>query len=490
MRNKVTLRLITYFGISLLIFALLVGSFFIYSYSNYSTNLHYQELEQRATTISKTMASYLSEKNTTQQPRYNGKNNHSQKKVTGYGKYLELLEDIAMADVWVLDKNGNILTKGEHKTPITDKKLPLEADEIVKKVLSGEASSSKSFSGFLGESNITIAQPILEDNKVLGAVLLHSPVHGLTEARNKQTEVIVIVMIIAMAITIPLTILLSYKFVKPLKRMEKVSCQMADGNYDIKTQINSNDEIGQLARSIDILSEKLENASLEQQKMDKMRQTFFSNISHELRTPVTVMRGSLEALVDDVVSDKTKIKEYHIQMLEESIHLQRLVNDLLELSRLQNDDFSIKKEKVNFSDIINEVTRSMFNISNKKNIEIDVQNLPFEISLIGDYGRLRQMLMIIVDNAIKFSFENEVVSIIVTQTKKYFYVSIVDYGIGISDEDLPYIFDRFYKNNEENNEKGIGLGLSIAKAIANKHDIELLAKCENNETSFILQIKK
>lgn len=120
---------------------------------------------------------------------------------------------------------------------------------------------------------------------------------------------------------------------------------MAERDYSARTNIKQNDEIGELARTLDILAERLELADAESQKLEKLRRKFIANISHELRTPVTVIRGSLEALRDGVVTEKADVEEFHEQMYKESLFLQRLINDLLDLSRLQNTDFPIENHR-------------------------------------------------------------------------------------------------------------------------------------------------
>ena len=132
--------------------------------------------------------------------------------------------------------------------------------------------------------------------------------------------------------------------------MKDTALELAQGNYNKKNNIELSDEIGQLANAIDFLSDKLFRASKQKEKLDQFRNDFLVNISHELRTPITIIRGSLEALVDKVVSKPEQIDEYHRQMLQESISLQRLTNDLLEISKLQNDDFTIVKEDLNLWD--------------------------------------------------------------------------------------------------------------------------------------------
>ena len=187
--------------------------------------------------------------------------------------------------------------------------------------------------------------------------------------------------------------------------MNRVAIELAKGDYQIKTKVYQDDKIGQLAQNLDKLAKKLALSSEESAKLEKLRQDFIVNIFHELRTPVIVIRGSLEALRDGVIPDET-VPEYYNTLFNESVHLQRLVNDLLELSRLQNIDFDIRKEPLNLADVLEEVRRSMENVAKKKNIKIRL-NLDIPgYAMDGDYVRLRQMLINLMDNAIKFSPED------------------------------------------------------------------------------------
>lgn len=168
--------------------------------------------------------------------------------------------------------------------------------------------------------------------------------------------------------------LLSISFTKLLTKMKAVAIKLSNEEYNVKTYVEQNDEIGELAYTIDMLCEKLYISSKESENLEKMRRDFISNISHELRTPVTVIRGSLEALCDGILNEPKKISEYHNQMLSESIRLQRLVNDLLDLSKLQNSDFKLKMTPLNLIDILNSSIRSMKPIANKKGINIILNN--------------------------------------------------------------------------------------------------------------------
>lgn len=340
---------------------------------------------------------------------------------------------------------------------------------------------------------MTVGAPILSGSgSVLGAVLLHSPVQGYESVKRNQLQIMAVSILLALLLTVPIAVSLSLRFTKPLKQMKQNALMLADEDYGVRNHISQQDEIGDLAGSMDILAGRLEAAKAEREQMEESRRIFLSNVSHELRTPVTVMRGSLEALCDGVVSGTEKMQEYHQQMLRESIHMQRLVNDLLELSRLQSPDFTMETSSVNICDVVADVSRSMRRIADKKDVTIEVVGLDEHtaVEMDGDYSRLRQMLMIVVDNAIKFAPDGSVVTIQGKKTESGCILSVIDRGSGIDPELLPYIFDRFHKQSGEDNRQGSGLGLAIAKEIAQRHQTTIEVDSHPGRTEFYFVFPK
>ena len=249
--------------------------------------------------------------------------------------------------------------------------------------------------------------PIISDGQIIGALLIHSPIQGINDAMSEGFRILFISILTAFVLSVILSVLLALTFTKPLKKMKDTAALLAGGNYKVKTGIEQDDEIGDLAQTMDILSLRLHEAEEERKKVQKQRQDFITNISHELRTPVTVIRGSLEALSDGVVTEPDKVEEYHKQMLKESKSLERLVNDLLELSRLQNTDFKIEMQELNICDVLKDSIRSASNLAREKNINIKYSSDKDILLIKGDYGRLRQMFLTVIDNAVKFSYENK-----------------------------------------------------------------------------------
>ncbi|MGB7606442.1 MAG: ATP-binding protein [Lutisporaceae bacterium] len=467
MRNKIAFKLTLYFSATLILFSIIIGGIFMMLFKNHTMEVHKTDLEKRAVTISATLSGLTSGKQ------------------SGYGAYLRFLSDIAMTDVWIVDENLELITVGQMaNTQYNYADLPQDAETVVKEAFKGNTTFSEGFSNLLNTPTLTVGTPIKSGEKVVGTLLLHSPVEGMNEAITQGFETLAISMAIALVLSILLSIVFAVTFTKPLKKMKNSAIQLAGGDYSSKTGVLQKDEIGELASAIDVLSEKLNLASRESEQLLKLRRDFIANISHELRTPVTVIRGSLEALCDEVVTDPEQIKDYHKQMLNESLFLQRLVNDLLDLSRLQNTDFKIEMQEWSLCDVLNDVVRSVRHLAQQKNIEIKYEQNMQMCTVFGDYGRLRQMFLIILDNAIKFSPQGDIVTVSIKDKT----VAIKDNGIGIPQEDLPYIFDRFYKVKSDENKNGTGLGLSIAKQIADRHGVNILINSMQNEgTEFIFQ---
>lgn len=470
-KDSIAGKLIFYISFPLLLFSVIVACVFSYLFTKQTTSLRKQELEAKAVSIAGTLTGFMNE------GTGHGMGGHN-----GYGSYLKFLDDVAMTDVWIMDLDSHFITHGHDSMNYSD--LPEDAEEVIQEALSGKIAFGEGFSDLLGTQSITVGAPILSSGTVVGVVLLHTPIEGIDIAIASGLGILAISMILALLLAIAAAILLSLKFTKPLRRMKNTALLLADGDYSAQTNITQTDEIGELAKTLDILAKKLYDASKESENLMQMRQDFMANISHELRTPVTVIRGSLEALCDGVVTEPPMVDEYHQQMLLDSLYLERLINDLLDLSRLQNTDFKIECTEINICDVIQDVARSMARISQKKEIPIQVEIEIPPCIILGDYGRIRQMLLIVVDNAVKFSFEKESVVLRLTKENGKTLLHIIDHGAVIPSEELPFIFDRFHKSRDEQNKKGTGLGLAIARQIALRHHIEIFVESQKENTIF------
>jgi len=455
-KSKIARRLWIYFGTALILFALVIGGVFVVLFRERAVAMNRDALRQRAEAMASALSGYASRQAGSAGSR------------AGYGAYLRLLDEIAMTDAWVVDRHRSLITAGTRGRAYTYGDLPADADAVVARVLVGETTFSESFSGLFDAPTITVGTPIMADGAVVGALLLHAPASGVDQAVRQGLTAMGVGLAAALFLSAALSALLSIKFTRPLERMEAAAVRLAAGAYGGRTGVHQPDEIGALAAAIDQLSEKLQDVEDERRRLNRLRQDFIANISHELRTPVTVLRGSLEALCDRVVEEPTQVEAYHRQMLGETIGLERLVNDLLDLTRLENVDFPIEKQAVDLGDALDDAVRSARGIALAKEIAIGVERSA-PVMLTGDYGRLRQMLLIVLDNAVKYSPRGALIDVVLTPGRAI----IRDRGPGIPPEDLPHIFDRFYRAAGARDAQGSGLGLAIARRIAERHGIAI-----------------
>ena len=213
-----------------------------------------------------------------------------------------------------------------------------------------------------------------------------------------------------------------------------------------------------------------------------MRENFVATISHELRTPVAVLKGSVEVLKDGIITVPHEIDAYYRQMYRETVYLERLVNDLLELSRLQDDRFRLEKDIVSVHQIIQDAARAIRQVARKKNITLQVICTEEDCRIQADYSRIRQVLIILLDNAVKFSRPEQTVQLELSRDSQQIIITVTDYGSGIRAEELPHIFDRFHKASTGSNHDGTGLGLAIARQIISRHGGTITAESTGNTT--------
>lgn len=407
--------------------------------------------------------------------------------------YLETLEVVFYpSDIYILSNPDaeKPMSSDMENSNLEDIKLTKKFDKILSSAFNGNSQYTISFSPVYDEVMLAIGVPIYDGtNAAVGAVLLYSQVENQKQIISSSQYLIVVSGALALGISFIIAIFFSRKISHPISVMRRTALELAKGNYNIRTNLDLTDELGDLAKTVDGLADKLLLNEKERNNMEQMRQDFFANVSHELRTPITVIRAYTETLVDGVVTDEEKKQQYYKRMLMECKSMERLVGDLLVLSKMQNPDFIIETEPVNIIQVFEDIARSAYAIGKKKNIKLDLQAEEDSYMMMGDYDRLRQMFMVILDNAVKFSPDNSVIHISIFTPGKLS-ISIRDEGIGISSEELPNIFEKFYKSKLKQNAEGSGLGLAIAKQIATKHGGTIQVKSKPGKgTEFIFTFR-
>ena len=476
MKSKIARRLTLYFTIVLLLFSLMASSLFSLLFARHTADITKRDLHAHAESIAETLSHFTQ--------------NYDQKTCQGGGfkAYMRFVGDFAMSDLFLLDAQCQSVTLGEESKPAEN--LPEAARPLVAQVFeTGEILSvSADASSRVHADNLIAAAPVYDaEGRIVYVAVLCAPLNLVEHTQRDGVILLSICFSITMVLAIGVSVVLSHRFVTPLSRMMNTTTKLMQGEYSAKTGVHQHDEIGVLAEHIDELSLQLAAVEKERRQLDQMRQDFFSDISHELRTPIAVLKGSVELLREGMIQGEEEKENYYRQLFTDVTHLERLVNDLLELTRLQNPHFRIEKDVVNLGDILSESARFMRPAAAKKQITLHYDNPCNPFPVLGDYGRLRQMMIVLLDNAIKFSPEGSEVKLTAQPTKDGCLVCVTDHGGGMDEETLTHIFDRYFHNRSSLNRSGSGLGLPIAKEIALRHAVSITCESRIGEgTQFSL----
>lgn len=250
---------------------------------------------------------------------------------------------------------------------------------------------------------------------------------------------------------------------RPLKELQSLSSEVSKGNYGSRIETNREDEIGQLAKAFNSMS-----LSLEEQ--EKRKKEFTSNLVHELRTPLTYIGGYTHVLKDKIYSSPEEAESYLTTIEKETIRLNKLINDLIELNHLQEDLYTLEEEPIVLAQIILD-TLDLFNILiNEKGLELRL-DIEEDFILPGDPKRIQQVFYNLIDNAVKYSFDAGVLDIQLKSVGDIVEFTVMNEGIAIPDEDIARIGERFFRTDKARNRTtgGSGLGLSIVKEIVRLH---------------------
>jgi PAS domain S-box-containing protein len=222
----------------------------------------------------------------------------------------------------------------------------------------------------------------------------------------------------------------------------------------------------------------------ESERLEQTRRDYVANVSHEFRTPIASLRSLAEALKDGLIHSEKDKQRYYGYILRESMRLGQLINDLLELSRLQSGNIALKPKKVDLKELLPAICEPYRITTDEIGIHFELPtNLEQCPNTFGNPNRIEQVLRILLDNAIKFTSEDGRVSLKVAWDRQKVYISVHDTGHGISEQDLPYVFDRFYKADKAHSGMGTGLGLSIAREILSLMNERIWAESKPQEGS-------
>lgn len=304
--------------------------------------------------------------------------------------------------------------------------------------------------------------PIMDNKKVTSVVQVGTSLEDFDETIRK----LLLIMIISIPTSIIVTIVVGYfmakKALRPVDQIRRAAVKISSSNLDEKIDIRGRrDELGRLAETFNAMIGRLKDA------FQRINQ-FSIDVSHELKTPLTILKGETEVALRKE-REKDDYQKLLLSNLEEIDRMSCIIDDLLLLSKADTKEIKLNIEEVALRDLIMDVCMNMKVVADKKSVELQMSELE-DVRLKGDELKLRRMLLNIVENGIKYSHVGGKVSVSSYVNDGYAWIDVKDDGIGISEEDIKYVFDRFYRaDRSRKRESGSGLGLSISRWIAGAH---------------------
>lgn len=387
------------------------------------------------------------------------------------------LDNLLNSRIWVVDYYYTV--QGVSKS--VDSKMigtQITIDEINDVLKNGSVVRKEGlFTDKFQTPMLTVMFPLEINNQIVGAAIMNTPVADIKSALDKIYMFIWLSAIFAIILSTFIIYYFSQRIlVKPLYEINKTARRISNGEFEKRVEISSKDEIGQLAESFNYMADALQN-------LENLRRDFIANISHELRSPITSIRGFIQGILDGTIPED-KRNHYLNIALNESKRLTRLISDVLDLSRLESGEFSLGTSAFDLNELIRLTILRFENEIESKGLNVDVVLSGEILFVTADMDRIGQVISNLVDNAIKFTSEGGEIGISTKISGKKVIVSVRDTGVGIPENELKLIWDRFHMvDKSRTTKRGTGLGLSIVRQIVKQHGEEIWAESKEGEGS-------
>lgn len=393
---------------------------------------------------------------------------------------LDMLSVYLDSTIWIINPSGRM---------VLSTSLPLNVDDVIMiesfdpTITAGSYYNVGNFFDSFDEDMLNVIAPITSEYKVKGYVVIHYPMTSIVTSCNNLLTISYITLGILLLLSLIILLFFTEIVYIPLRKITYATEQYASGNMHYEFQVDSDDEIGYLAACLNYMASEIARSEDDQKK-------FVANISHDFRSPLTSIRGYLEAMLDGTIPPELHEKYLQI-VLNETDRLTKLTNSLLTLNNLNTKGMLLDKTDFDINQVIRNTAASFEGTCRKKTIAIELVLTGDVMYVNADMGKIQQVLYNLLDNAIKFSHHDSVIRIETSEKKHKLFVSVKDSGIGIPKDDLKLIWERFYKSDlsRGKDKKGTGLGLSIVKEIIASHGEHInVISTEGVGTEFIFSL--
>ena len=363
--------------------------------------------------------------------------------------------------IMLIATDGRVITDSGKK-PAEGEELKISGFDPL--ALGSEYYSTGSFFGYFPEKMLTVLLPVTGSYEIHGYLAIHVPWPEIISQRESVLAIVHKMAIAIFAIFLLIFIIQHFTVNRPLNRIIKGAQEYAAGNLGYRIEVKSRDEMQYLADTLNYMSEEMN-------KVREYRHNFIANISHDFRSPLTSIKGYVEAIADGTIPPEMQ-NHYLEIVLYQTERLNKLTEELLALNQVDNSVILLNYSRFDINDLIRQAAASFEGACGKKSLVLELlleEDLP---EVKADYSRISQVLHNLIDNAVKFSRPDSIIHIETTKRHDKIQVSVKDHGIGIDNKNLNKIWDRFYKADKSRgrDQTGTGLGLAIVKEIINAHN--------------------
>ena len=405
---------------------------------------------------------------------------HSERSLTDLYNSLSALASYHNSQIWLISADGEILL---NTAAALDEENPEIIDGFDPVALGSEYYSTGTFFGYFEDKMLSVMVPVTSDFRINGYVAIHLPLQDVYQQRESLLARIDFLFLLVFGLSFVILIFFSLVVYRPLKKIINGAKEYASGNLTHKIDVKSHDEMGYLASTLNYMSGELNKTGEYQRK-------FVANVSHDFRSPLTSIKGYVQAMTDGTIPPQLHQKYLNI-ILFETERLTDLTQDLLTLNEFDRNEMILDKTEFDIQQMIKNTAASFEGTCTSKRISIELLLLAGNILVYADRRKIQQVLYNLIDNAIKFSGNDSSITIEVTEKNEKVFVSVKDTGIGIPKDSQNKIFERFYKTDlsRGKDKKGSGLGLSIVKEIIQAHDENInVISTEGVGTEFIFTL--
>ena len=386
------------------------------------------------------------------------------------------------AALWFVDREGRLLASAQSEG------LP-PAPSQIQDFNPAEAGNSQyltgNYHGYFQEDVITVIAPVIHGYSPAGYLLVHKSLDYVNEVQGLLMRAALITLLVIYFLSFIILLALEFFVYRPLRKITEAATQYASGNLDYEIPVRTEDEMGYLSASLNYMSSQLRD-------MEDYQKKFVANVSHDFRSPLTSIKGYVEAMADGTIPPEMQ-KKYLGIILFETERLTDLTQDLLTLNEFDSKNLLLNKENFDIHEMIKNVAASFEGTCTQKKISIELLFASKQMEVFADKRKIQQVLYNLLDNAIKFSDPESTVTIETTERGEKVSISVKDYGIGIPRSALGKIWERFYKTDlsRGKDKKGTGLGLAIVKEAIQAHGENIsVVSTEGVGTEFIFTLPR